>query len=237
MLNTSHARQWMVRSRWLASAALLVGLLALALAPAPASAESSKNRANDCNGDIQIDNGMVAGAVVPVTLTVENGPSTDAMNAPVGQLFPTVSYYPNCSSTAGGCTPAAGAEVDDATFATDCPGTVLPGVVVTDGAGERVDFTGTMLAAAGSATGTTSCQITFDVNLTGGAGNYVSLASTDGACDGTGLFSSSLGTSFLAFAPVPTVGEIGLAALALLLLIIGSLMVLRRRARWSPLEG
>ena len=76
---------------------MTVGFALLVPVATPVPAQLTK--ALDCNSDIQISLGVQTGSTVPVTLTVISGPATDAVDVPVIQTFPSITFFPSCSTT------------------------------------------------------------------------------------------------------------------------------------------
>lgn len=225
-------------------------LLVLLLTPAAAvSAPQPVRQALDCNSDLFIDipPTVEAGDTFTVVLTVINGVSTDALNADVGQRFDVISFFPSCTSTMPCDEDTAlpvsfvGPVITDCMVDDPWTTTAVGGVV----AGTQIDFTftggagpttpnGLFLPAAMVAGGTSSCQLEFDVMVDPMFTGTISMeATTDGICDPSGVMlnSSAEATANLTVEPmtVPTVGETGLALLALLL-GLAAWSILRRRA-------
>ena len=104
------------------------------------------------------------GETVPVTLTLTNGPSTDAMDVPVEQQFDSILFFPSCDTTVP-CIPDPMLPMTFvAPVSTDCP-VAFPWVVtpLSDGV---VDFSflptppGLTLPAGMP---TASCELVFHV--------------------------------------------------------------------------
>ncbi len=221
---------------WLAASALL--LTVLALPSAVAAVELTQVKApGDCNSNLSIafSPAMPAvGGTVAVTLTISNDPDTqDVGGMLIGQDFATVSYFPSCLSTIP-CV------VDPAMPASFVPGsqstTCGPGTMKPNDAGGQVDFNftpapGFTIAPAGSPGD--SCTISFDVQIDPAAMNgatVMSEATTAGICTigGAAGTNVSASTDTAVYSLVPTLGQIALAILALLL-AVGSWHILRRR--------
>ena len=224
---------------WPGSTSLGIALLLVAvIAGGPLSAQApdlgGSGQINECNGDITINTGMIVGTTLPVTLEIENGPSNDAADNPVAATFDPINYWGSCSST-GPCVPAAGVTFIDGSETTTCPGT-FDGTAAPSGAGEVVTFnfgpSGLVLGPAATSQGLTTCTISFDVMVPAPGPTqqtFLSEAGTDVVCAVTGLqISSSDSVAIIIDPAVPTVGEVGLAVLALILLG-GSLVMIRRR--------
>jgi len=218
------------------STALAVVLL---LASAgPVAAETNVQRALDCNSELAFGTlmGIAPGATVPITVTVISGPSTDGGNLPVVQQFDKITFFPSCTTTLP-CAVDPALPVSFVGLVSNTCG-VMP-LATPLGGGTEIEITfppnppSLTLPAAATPTGTTSCDLVFDVLIDASfVGSNDMEINTAGVCDpgmgGLNLNSSAQATARITTVPVPTLGEFGLVALALML-ALGSWIALRRR--------
>ena len=218
-------------------------LLVPVATPIPAQINT---KALDCNSDIMISLGVQTGQTVPVTLTVISGPATDAADVPVIQTFPSITFFPSCSTTlpcvvdTGPPQPVTLGALTSTTCDVAFPWTATPNpgqdeilFTFTPVAPSTADLT---LPAPGSPLGTTQCDLVFDVTVDATATGMIAMqANTDGVCDPGGLDLNSSAQATAVITPVPTLGEIGLIALALLL-GLGTWIALRRRPAGGAAE-
>lgn len=229
--------------------------LALMSVPADAAELSRLDAALNCNSNIEVrETGLdpmdPSGLTYMAMITVTNVESNNIGNVPQTQQFPTVTFFPSCTSTIP-CVPGDGSPAGSAlefvmgSASSNCPQTLDP---VTMGAG-FVDFTFTPtleLAANDMPDGDMSpesCDIFFNVRVTPDPGvmsTYLMEATTTGECQNFGVpgsfTSDTTGTDDVVFSPmmgVPTMGQWALAILALVL-TAGSVAILRRK---RVLEG
>lgn len=243
--------------------ALALAVPVLLVLAAPVAAQVPQ-KALECNSEIQILLGtptaVSGGHEIPVTLTVVNGLSRDAVDTNVTQDFSQVNFRGSCTMT-GPCMPDAALPLTyvagsyNSSATNSCPGNTG---VVPSGGDVAFDFAtpftlmpstnGTCPpAAADPSPGepnphtTCDCVVEFRMLLTSGAmpasGNtgFPVEATTMGTCDFlTGFQSSASATTILN--PVPTMGEAALLALTFLMLA-GAAAILRRRSVAGGLAG
>lgn len=218
----------------------LAALMALGLVLLPTVAGTAPQqtyRALDCNSDLDIGlppMGIAPGATVPVTLMVTSGPSTDAANANVAQQFDTINFFPSCDNTLPCVPPAAPLPITFVGFVSNTCG-VMPTATAMAG-GSQIEFSfppnppALTLPAAPAGDATISCELVFDVLIDAGFTGTIDMeATTSGVCDPGGLMLNSSAEATATVTVVPTLGEYGLIALALLL-VAASWFHLRRRA-------
>ena len=220
--------------------ALALAVTVLSVLATPVIAQVPQ-KALECNSEIQILLGtptaVTGGHEIPVTLTVVNGLSRDAVDTNVTQDFSQVNFRGSCTMT-GPCMPDAALPLTyitgsyNSTAANSCPMNTT--VVATAGDVEfnfATPFTlmpstaGSCPPAAADPTPgepnphtTCDCVVEFKMLLASGAtpatGNsgFPVEATTMGTCDFlTGFQSSATATTILN--PVPTMGEAALLAL------------------------
>ena len=193
-------------SRRVGSVATALAVIALVSLAAPGAATAQITpQALDCNSDLTIGlppGPFAPGQTVAVTLTLVNGPSTDAGDNPVAQQFDKIDFFPSCTTTipcvVNPALPVAFANAVSTTCAVTSPWTInlLPG-------GIFVEFSflpnppALTLPAAASALDTTTCDLVFDVTINPAApnGSVPIEASTAGVCDVTGLDSSAVASA------------------------------------------
>lgn len=228
----------------------LAGALALVGLQAGAAELSRVNAALNCNSNIEVrETGLdpmdPSGLTYMAMITVTNVESNNIGNVPQTQQFPTVTFFPSCTSTIP-CAPGDGSPAGSAlefvmgSATSNCPQTLDP---VTMGAG-FVDFTFTPtleLAANDMPDGDMTpeaCDIFFEVRVTPDPGvmtTYLMEATTTGECQNFGVpgtfTSDTTGTDDVVFSPMPSVPTMGQWALAILALILtaGSVEILRRK--------
>lgn len=230
-------------ARTLAAAAAVVGLLAVALAAQPVPEKFLQ-----CNSDINLTLTPLTaapGATVQVMMQLVNGPSNDALNAPLPQDWSQITFFPDCASIGATmpptCNPTSPVRLAFAGMATsNCVDTMMAnttgnpmaqmdGSVVFSFAPNKL-----RLPAAATANGTTTCTITFNTTLSptamGGASIDTLAVSTVNDCSvPLGLNSQADGsTTLTVMMMMPTVGTVALVILALSLLV-GAFWLLRRR--------
>lgn len=222
-----------------------VTLIALALMLLPSMAASEETdvvKALDCNSELIINLPMDAapGATIPVTLEVVNGVSTDAADNNVEQLFKAITFWPSCTNTLP-CVPDPALPISFVgPVSTDCavddPWTATPMA-----GGEMIEFTfsgGTgpdtaalTLPAAAMPMGVSTCSLVFEVKIDDAfAGTTAMQATTMGVCDPRGLMLNSSADATADLTVVPTLGEIALVVLALLLGVAAWFSLRRRGA-------
>lgn len=238
---TMTTRSYLVSSRLAFSACLLLVLISGSLLMADEL--GTQDIPLNCNSDIQISESVdaVDPALFHVALTIESTESNDVADSPVTQSFPTVTFFPSCSSTVP-CVPAPGVDFVGGSGSSNCP----QAFNMAAAGPNQVDFTFTPDLELGPNAGptpadATSCNIFFDVRVNPApavATTFLIEATTNGVCNIPGFppdtfTSSATGTDDVDFVPaVPTMGEIALAILAVLLLT-GSMVMLRRRQQAS----
>ncbi|MCP4203254.1 MAG: IPTL-CTERM sorting domain-containing protein [bacterium] len=224
-------------SRFVMSSCLLLALAAGS--PLSAAELPSQQVPLACQSNITIGESVdpVDNTLFHVILTVANVESSDAGDVPQTQQFPFVRFFPSCSAIP--CTPAPGVDVVAGSESSNCPQALNAPIA---GAG-FVDFTFTPTLELGpnAAPGMgfdTFCDILVDVRVNpvpAVATTFNMEGTTTGACVSFDGSSSGSGSDDIMFVPaVPTLGEAALAVLALLL-IVGSLVILRRR--WQSSEA
>ena len=220
-------------------------------------------KALDCNSDLQIDlpDMVMPNTTVQATLRVVNGLATDALNNNVEQRFEEIILYPSCLSTLP-CDPDTSlpfsyAGAVSTTCSVDFPwnaDTTDPNAVVftfegglggtamgiggcpTTAPPTCVDGDALTLPAALTGEDTSECELVFELMVAPDfAGSNDLQASTMGLCDPEGeeLTSSADSTARVSLVLVPTLGEMALILLALLL-GASAWLVLRRREGGSP---
>lgn len=244
--------------------ALALAVLVLSILATPVAAQIPQ-KALECNSEIQILLGTPApvtgGHEIPVTLTVVNKLSRDAVNTNVTQDFSQVNFKGSCTMT-GPCMSDPALPLTyipgsyNASATNSCP---MNTSVVPSGGDVAFNFATpfTLMpstvgacppAAADPTPGepnphtTCDCVVEFKMLLASGAmpatGNsgFPVEATTMGTCDilGGGFQSSATATTILN--PVPTMGEAALLALTLLMLA-GAAAILRRRSVAGGLAG
>ena len=199
-------------------------LLMLVASPAAYTDETPVWRVNECNSDItisQLPATAAVGATSTVTLELVSTEANDAGGTAISQTFDKVTYTGDCQQPVGvPCT----ANMPAAVMYLGNVGGTCPGVVANpmgDGVVE-FDFVPDLTLNPPNPAG---CTIPFDVTYSA-AGTYAVQANTLGMCQG-GTFQSDTTVTTVADA-VPTMGEVALLALALLL-VGGSWAILRRR--------
>jgi hypothetical protein len=209
---------------------LVFGIAALAVLALPATPALAQ-QVLVCNSTIDLSVDPSQAQVfdtVGVTITVQNGPSFDAVGNPDDQQFDVITYFPACSSTQPCVFDVDGAgnppvEIVGGSGTTTCTGT--PSVDATP-EGTRFDITfEPPLVLANDE----SCRIDFDISIVAESNDDTpdeidSEAVLSGACV-SGLSSGNVGTARLLIITVPALGAIGLIILALLV-IVGPIKVL-----------
>lgn len=201
-------------------------------------------KALECNSLITTNFGaqiaVAGGSEVPVTLTVSNGLSRDAINTDVSQDFQVVDFFGSCTST-GPCVENLAMPVTyvpgshNAAAPDACPGLMSATVMGTVGVQFNFGVPGFTLGPSmtGSCAPNTACDCTVDFRVfiptASGTGPFNTEATTMGTCmipPAGGFTSTALATVPLMI--MPTMGEAALLALALILLA-GAASILRRR--------
>lgn len=205
----------------------LIGAALVLLAGVAPAAELERDQINDCNSLVAINQALggtvPAGQILSVTLTVTNQLATDQVNNPIQQRFDLVEYNPDCTLSPN-CTPNPAGAVN---FQGNLGGTCAGTTAIDMGNQVNFDFVPDIDLNNGA-----SCTVTFDMAIPN-PGTYDSEARLDGIClhplDMTGGFNSSTSVQ-ASITVVPTLGEVALATLALLL-GAGAWTILRRRAQ------
>lgn len=236
----------------------IVPVLALfvlaAVLPAGAAELTKVEAALNCNSDIDLrETGVnpMDPTRFMVMIEVTSVESNDFANMPQPQEFSTITFFPSCTTTVP-C--AAGAPMGAPAGAvlsfvagsasSNCMGVGIGGPVLNPPVdmGTSVEFSFTPALAllnpgpegAMVPADQISCDIFFEVEVVDPSvtATYLMEATTSGVCQVAPPFgplnSNTTGTDDLPFAPVPTMGQWALAALALLLLVAASARLSRR---------
>lgn len=232
-----------------------VGAVTLAMASGAGAAALPGQKALECAAGIEIDSiteDMANNALFHVVLRLTNTQSNDSMDMAQPQRFGPVSFYPDCSSfTPPTCTapPVPGLKLVPGSGSSDCnvppappQGTSnLPTLNMAAVFADHFEFSFSPPLELTNDNGVppprppTSCTISFDLEadpVPTMPTDFDILTSVEGECQfpiAGPLTNQTSVTDTISFTPaVPTAGEYALAALALLLLV-GSLVILRRR--------
>ena len=230
----------------------VLGVMAVALLAAPVGAQAPvPQKALECNSLISIAFGpptpVAGGSECDVTLTIENALSRDINDIDIDQDFQFVDFQGNCTSTLP-CVPDATEPVDfvPGSQSTNCPGmaTVTTGLLSPGSVSFDFGAPGFNLGAAPGGicppgNQPCRCEIFFRVFIEDADAGvpFPTQADTSGVCNipgfPIGTFVSSAAATAPVAHPVPTLGEMGLAALAALLLA-GAWWTLNRRHGSQP---
>lgn len=212
-----------------------VGLIALALVLVPALGSPEPQpvrKVNECNSDVTIDlppGVLLVDQTITFTLTVENTDARDGMDAGIAQVFDDVVFTGHCQTPVG--IPCDTEMMDNAFMYQGNVGGTCPNVM--DSAMNGVvtfDFDpdlSLMSVTPPVPPDPVTCTITFEGSYAR-VGSFPVQATTMGVCQGGAFDSDTTVTSAVVVEGVPTMGEVALAILALLL-VGASWLTLRRR--------